>query len=46
MTRKFFLRLGAALAMVALVAACATGPRVRTDADARSGAISDAVLGG
>lgn len=33
MTRKFLLRLGAALAMVALLAACATGPRVRTDAD-------------
>ena len=33
MTRKFFLRLGAALGLVALVAACATGPRVRTDAD-------------
>ena len=33
MTRKFFLRLGAALGLVALVAACATGPRVRTDYD-------------
>ena len=33
MTRTLFLRLGAALAIVALLAACATGPRVRTDAD-------------
>ncbi len=33
MTRKFLVRIAAALAMVALVAACATGPRVRTDAD-------------
>lgn len=33
MTPRLILRLAAAIAMLGLLAACATGPRVRTDAD-------------